>query len=243
MAARTVARRIAPLVTRRWRPRSRLFLVGEGAGWVIDEELAAVGRVASSLGARVTDPRLVALARDQAAFWGSHFTLLREPWAPPPHRIGCAYFHGRPGTEGMPEFDEPYRVLTAHHERIDRLQVSHSEMEEIVLATGIDRAKVHRIPIGIELAYFRPATPELRRAARVRLRLPESAFVVGSFQKDGDGWGEGTTPKLVKGPDRLVEALALARRAVPELHVLLSGPARGYVRNGLAAAGIPYVHR
>jgi glycosyltransferase involved in cell wall biosynthesis len=40
-----------------------------------------------------------------------------------------------------------------------------------------------------------------------------------------------------------VQALALVRGEVPELHVLLSGPARGYVRNGLAVAGIPCVHR
>src|SRR4051812_28335718 len=243
MVARAVARRIAPLATRRWPPRSRLFLVGERAGWVIDEELAAVGRLAQGFGARVADPRLLAASHDQAAFWGSHFTLLREPWAPPPHALGCTYYHGRPGTPGMPEFDEPYRLLGAHHEQIERLQVSHSEMEQIVLATGIDPAKVVRIPIGIELSYFAATTPELRRAARAELGMPESAFVVGSFQKDGDGWGEGATPKLVKGPDHLVQALALAMHEVPELHVLLSGPARGYVRDGLAAAGVPYVHR
>jgi glycosyltransferase involved in cell wall biosynthesis len=78
---------------------------------------------------------------------------------------------------------------------------------------------------------------------RRALGLPDSAFVVGSFQKDGDGWGEGTTPKLVKGPDLLVQALARAKREVPALHVLLSGPARGYVKAGLAEAGIPFVHR
>src|SRR4051812_46670221 len=161
MAARAVARRIAPVVTRRWAPRSRLFLVGERAGWVIDEELAAVGRLAQAFGARVADTRLLAASRNQGAFWGSHFTLLQEPWAPPPHVLGCSYFHGRPGTSGMPEFDEPYRLLAAHHARIDRLQVSHSEMEEIVLATGIDPAKVVRVPIGIELSYFTPTTPEL----------------------------------------------------------------------------------
>jgi glycosyltransferase involved in cell wall biosynthesis len=235
--------RVAPLVTRRWAPGSRLFLVGERTGWVIDEELAALERIGRSLGARVADRRLLTRSRGQAAFWGSHFSLLREPWRPPPHRLGAAYFHGRPGTPGMPEFDEPYRVLAAHHHEIARLQVSHSEMEELVLETGIDADKVFLIPIGIELAHFRPPTSEERRRSRNELGLPESAFVVGSFQKDGVGWGEGDEPKLVKGPDVLVDVLELVRREVPELHVLVSGPARGYVRRRLAAAGIPFVYR
>jgi glycosyltransferase involved in cell wall biosynthesis len=143
----------------------------------------------------------------------------------------------------MPEFDVPYGLLCAHHERLSRIQVSHSELEAIVLESGIAPAKVHRIPIGIEGSYFRPTTPDRRRATRRALGLPESAFVVGSFQKDGVGWGDGLEPKLVKGPDLLLRALASARSRLPELHVLLSGPARGYVRAGLEHDGIPYVHR
>jgi len=243
MPVRPVARRIAPLVTRKWPSGSRLFLVGERAGWVIDEEMRAVAGLARTLGVHLADVRLLGASRDQAAFWGSHFSLLREPWAPPPHRLGAAYFHGRPGTPGMPEFDEPYRVLERYHDRIDRLQVSHSEMEALVLESGIDSAKVFRIPIGIDLAYFCPVTPHLRERSRRKLGIPRSAFVVGSFQKDGEGWAEGDTPKLVKGPDHLVQTLALARHEIPELHVLLSGPARGYVMRGLEEARLPYTHR
>ncbi|HXG77333.1 MAG TPA: glycosyltransferase family 4 protein, partial [Gaiellaceae bacterium] len=63
-----------------------------------------------------------------------------------------------------------------------------------------------------------------------------------SFQKDGVGWGEGLEPKLVKGPDVLVAALELLRPRAPELHVLLTGPARGYVRRELARLGVPARH-
>lgn len=242
MAARSAVRRLAPLLTRSWPPRSRLFLVGEGSNWVIDEELRAVGRLASRLGVEVAARRLLGASRDQAAFYGSHFTLLKEPWRPPAHRLATTYFHGLPGTPGMPEFDLPYALLQAHHERLDRIQVSHSQLEQVVLESGIDPEKVFRIPIGIELSYFAEAGAEERARVRQRLGLPASAFVVGSFQKDGVGWGEGDEPKLVKGPDVFVAAMTLLRRRVPEVHVLLSGPARGYVRRSLAEAGIPFVH-
>ena len=41
----------------------------------------------------------------------------------------------------------------------------------------------------------------------------------------------------------LLEALRSLRERVSDLHVLLAGPARGYVRAGLERLGIPYRHR
>ena len=66
--------------------------------------------------------------------------------------------------------------------------------------------------------------------------------MVGSFQKDGVGWGDGQEPKLIKGPDVFLEAMELLRIRVPELFVLLSGPARGYVKTGLDRLGVPFKH-
>jgi glycosyltransferase involved in cell wall biosynthesis len=241
--ARTLLRPVAAGFTRRWSPRSRLFLVGEGAGWSIDHDLLELGGIARRLGVRLADPRLLTASRGQAAFFGSQFTLLQEPWRSRPHALGTAYFHGRPGTPGMPEFDLAYATLRAHHAKLARVQVTHAEMRELVLSTGIDPAKVFRIPIGVDLTLFSPQTPQSRSAARRALGLPEEAFVVGSFQKDGVGWGDGDEPKLIKGPDVLLEALAVLAGRVPELHVLLSGPARGFVRTGLDRQGIPFVHR
>jgi glycosyltransferase involved in cell wall biosynthesis len=242
-AIRPAARRIGAAVTGRWKPRSRLFLVGEGAGWSIDHDLAELAGVARRLGIRVADRALLNAAKGQAAFYGSQFTLLREPWDPAPHALATAYFHGRPGTPGMPEFDECYAVLRARHTELDRVQVTHAEMHELALSSGIEPAKVFRIPIGVDLACFTRQSPELRAAARAALDLPATAFVVGSFQKDGVGFGEGLEPKAIKGPDVLLATLARVRELVPELHVLLSGPARGFVRRGLDELGIPFVHR
>jgi glycosyltransferase involved in cell wall biosynthesis len=115
-------------------------------------------------------------------------------------------------------------------------------MRDLVLEAGVEPGAVHLIPIGIDLENFPVVTPERRSAARARFALPDDAFVVGSFQKDGVGWGEGLEPKLVKGPDVLVSALRRLQAAIPDLYVLLTGPARGYVRRELDRAGIPYVH-
>jgi glycosyltransferase involved in cell wall biosynthesis len=238
-----VIRRAAAAATSAWTPYSRLFLVGEGAAWVIDEELRAVAGIARRLRIDVARRWPPTAARRQSLFYGSHFTLFdRLSLDPSSNRLATTYFHGRPGTPGMPEFDDAYQALRRNHERLDRVQVSHGELEALVLSTGIESSKVFRIPIAVEPTYFEPHTARSRTEARRALGLPEGAFVVGSFQKDGVGWNEGLEPKLIKGPDVLVRALSELRRAVPELHVLLSGPARGYVKAGLDREGIPYVH-
>jgi glycosyltransferase involved in cell wall biosynthesis len=115
-------------------------------------------------------------------------------------------------------------------------------MRDIVLGSGIDAAKVHLIPIGVELDLFPLRDDTSRAAVRSELGLPLDAPTIGSMQKDGVGWGEGNEPKLIKGPDVFVEVASRLAARIPDLHVLLTGPARGYVERGLTHAGIPYVH-
>lgn len=234
---------LARLATRRWAPHSRLMLVAEPADWSIAHDMRELDRIARRLGVAVADRRLVNASSGQAVFYGSQFDVLRDGIELPPHRIATAYFHGRPGTPGEPTFDEAYAALRRLHPQLARIQVSHAELRDVVLSSGIDPAKVHTIRIGVDLELFAQRSPDERAAARRALGIPEDAFVVGSFQKDGVGWGDGLEPKLVKGPDVLVDALAHMQRERPELFVVLGGPARGYVRQGLERLGVPYVHR
>lgn len=205
-------------------------------------EARQLRRLAASLGIHVGPDRWVNGVGDQSVFHESQFTLLLHDFQRHGNNLGFAYFHGRPGTPGMPEFDECYEALRRRHTEIDRIQVTNWAMEEVVLETGIAPEKVHRIPIGIDLATHRPRTPSARAAARRELGVPDSAFVVGSFQKDGVGWGEGLEPKLIKGPDVVIAAAERLREHVPELWFLLTGPARGYMKAGLERLGVPYRH-
>jgi glycosyltransferase involved in cell wall biosynthesis len=224
-----------------WGRHERLILVDDLSGWVISEEIREVGSIARGLGIPVLNSRWLQLAKDQAAFFGSHFSLLLGDLPDRGHRLGTAYFHGRPGT-GPREFDATYENLRKQHQRIDRIQVSHSEMRDVILESGISSHKVFLIPIAINLAYFSTRTLESRKQARAELGIPESAVVVGSFQKDGVGWGEGMEPKPIKGPDIFVRTVEILRERIPELFVLLSGPARGYVIAGLNRMNVPFKH-
>jgi len=240
--ARPLRRAAAVLRTRAWAPHSRLFLAYDVEGWVLEYEARQLERTAQALGVVTGPARWVNGVGEQSIFHLSQFTLLLHDFERRDNRLGFAYFHGRPGTPGMPEFDTCFETMRRRHAEIDRVQVTNGAMEELILETGIAREKLHRIPIGIDTAAFRPRTPESRAAARRALDLPESAFVVGSFQKDGVGWGEGLEPKLIKGPDVLLDVAGRLRERVSELVFLLTGPSRGYVRAGLERLGVPSRH-
>jgi glycosyltransferase involved in cell wall biosynthesis len=239
---RPLRRAAIGLRTRGWPAHSCLFVAQEGADWVLAYEARQLRKLAAGLGVSVGPESWVNGVGDQSVFHESQFTLLLHDFERRGNHLGFAYFHGRPGTPGMPEFDACYERLRRRHAEIDRVQVTNEPMAELVLETGIAPEKVHRIPIGVDLGTFRPRTASARARARRELGIPESAFLVGSFQKDGVGWGEGLEPKLIKGPDVLVATLERLRDRVDELWVLLTGPSRGYVKAGLDRAGIPYRH-
>jgi glycosyltransferase involved in cell wall biosynthesis len=235
-------RALIKTVSLSWKPYSHLILYGDDAGWVLDWEMHELRQICGRLGVQVVKPFWKHAARPQSIFFSNQFFLKNDDWLDLlPNRIGLAYFHGLPGT-GDEGFDRVYAGLKQHHEKLARIQVSHSEMRNVILQTGIDPAKVFLIPIGINTSFFPFRTDEMKRRARAELGIPQSAFVVGSFQKDGVGWEDGFDPKMEKGPDVFVEVLKRLKSDIPELFVLLSGPARGFVKKRLDEAEIPYWH-
>ncbi len=210
---------------------SKLFVVGDRLGWSIDDDRARLVATARRLGYDVGSNAFLRFARRQSVFQHNHFNALQSRWLDTSHRLGLSYFHGRPGTPGYPEFDRAYAALRRHAGRIDRVQVTHAEMHELVVGAGVDADRVFTIPIGVDLEHF-PLGPE-------RSGPP---FVIGSFVKDGVGMEDGVQPKLLKGPDTLVTVVERLLEAIPELSVLLTGPARGYVRRELERLGIPHSH-
>jgi glycosyltransferase involved in cell wall biosynthesis len=211
---------------------SKLYVVGDRLGWSIDDDRARLTATARRLGYDVGSNRLLRFARHQAVFQHNHFNALQPKWLESSHRLGLSYFHGRPGTDGYPEFDRAYETLRDNASRVDRVQVTHEEMRELVVGAGVPHDRVFKIPIGIDLEHF-PL-----RAAR-----SGPGFVIGSFLKDGVGMDEGLEPKLLKGPDTLVAVVGQLREAIPDLSVLLTGPARGYVRSELKRLGVAHEHR
>jgi glycosyltransferase involved in cell wall biosynthesis len=240
--SRMVLGAYVPARTAAWPAASRLFVVGDELGWSIDDDRVRLTATARRLGYEVAPAAWARFVRRQAVFHHDHFAALQPRWLDSSHRLGLSYFHGRPATAGYPEFDRAYETLKRYAARIERVQVTHAEMHDLVIAGGVDPAKVFRIPIGVDIERFPFGDGGARGEARAALGIPASAFAVGSFLKDGVGLGDGLEPKLIKGPDTLVATLDRLRRSIPELFVLLTGPARGYVRRELGRVGVRHHH-
>jgi glycosyltransferase involved in cell wall biosynthesis len=76
---------------------------------------------------------------------------------------------------------------------------------------------------------------------REKYKIPQDAFVVGSFQRDTEGAGisQGIyQPKLEKGPDLLADYLESVGKIKNNLYVVLAGWRRQYLIERLSAANI-----
>jgi len=211
--------------------RAKLYVVGDRLGWSIDDDRTRLVATARRLGYDVGHNVALRFSRGRSVFQPNHFNALQSHWLESSHRLGLSYFHGRPQTDGYPEFDRAYDSLRRNASRIDRVQVTHEEMRALVVDAGVAEERVFKVPIGVDLEHFRVA-PE--RGA--------SSFVIGSFVKDGVGMAAGLEPKLLKGPDVFVAVVARLRERIGQLSVLLTGPARGYVRRELERLGVPHRH-
>ncbi len=214
----------------------------EPSAWSIAEDGASIVRYLTRAGvdypvSTISSPRDW---RNQVIHFGSLWSFAGHVAdAHPSNRLITTVFHGSETME--PAMAPGFQMLRQHLGRLDHIVISCTIMEKRLRDWGVPSRKLHLIPLGVDTEMMRPtASPEKERLRR-SLGIPTEAFCVGSFQKDGNGWDEGLEPKQVKGPDILLETLALLAGRIP-LFVLLTGPARGYVKAGLERLGIPYRH-
>jgi glycosyltransferase involved in cell wall biosynthesis len=174
---------------------------------------------------------------DQIIHFGSAPTFFTSNGFWRPHKsnkVVLTWFHFVP--------DDPrIKFLKEAQERVDIVHTSSPITREKFLEIGIPEEKIVVIPLGINLDLFKPVSLEKKHEIREKLGIPKDKIVIGSFQKDGVGWGEGLEPKWVKGPDIFVEVIDNLRRD-HNIFVLLTGPARGYVKRELDRIGVPYKH-
>lgn len=155
------------------------------------------------------------------------------------NRMICTFFHGkRADDEGMKRHVDEFLAGVPY---LEKVITAATLIENRLLEWGVPRQKLVRIPIGIDCDMFHPFSEEQKKLARQKYGIRDDQLVIGSFQKDGDGWGEGMDPKMIKGPDILVNVAKELSKHVP-VFVFLTGPSRGYVKKKLKDLNIPYVH-
>lgn len=144
-------------------------------------------------------------------------------------------FHIEPGDRIL-----NYNLINLSH-YFEFIHTSCIKTKEELIKLGVPHDKVVVIPLGVDTNLFKPASNDEYLKIRTKLEIPPGSICIGSFQKDGAGWGEGLMPKMIKGPDILCEVLKSLSQKY-HIFVLLTGPARGYVKKRLDGLNISYKH-
>ena len=230
--------------------RSRLFRpmvvhIGE-RGWVLNEVRNAISRPLSKhytfMPARISE-HVWSSVRNSIVHFGTTGRYVRYRYHERIHPSNwqvLTWTHGQRSNPN-PVFAQRLDSIGAVSSNVDKIITISKIGENILLSEGVDRNKVCHIPLGIDTRLFTPPTPVQRTAMRRALDIPDDALCIGSFQKDGEGWDDGMSPKWVKGPDVFLQVVDRLRNDF-NLCILLTGPARGYVKAGLERMGVPYRH-
>jgi glycosyltransferase involved in cell wall biosynthesis len=227
-------RTITNLVTNRTIRRD-LYYVVEGANWSIDHDGRSITANLSDISSNVvTTCRGI---RNSIVHFGSVNTFLGNDGPKFPHKSNkliVTWFHISPG-------DKRVKFIPEVAGDVDLWHTSCNITRNKLIELGVPEEKVTVIPLGVNLSAFSTPTPQQKENVRSELGISKGKIAIGSFQKDGHGWGEGLEPKMIKGPDIFCDVIEKLCRQY-DLFIVLTGPARGYVKRRLENSGVPYSH-
>lgn len=157
------------------------------------------------------------------------------------NRVFLIWFHGGESMQNR-VINELLSLVRSNTSKFERIIVPNSLTKSDLLEFGIEKSKIVQIPIGVDPNRFFPEGSFTTKLRRILKGIPLDAFCVGSFQKDGQGWGDGNEAKIEKGPDIFCEVMERLKEKIPKLHVVLTGPSRRYVKSRLEKKGISFNH-
>ena len=209
--------------------KPKVYLTGgDGIGWAVDEDLKLIGRAIEGI---VDLVDLQSCEIVHSAWW---FSLIGLPLE---QLVGKRILCHVPG--------EPFRYFAVPEHRkamelvgrwITPTSCACRQMRSIGVETSL-------IPYMVDVEIFRPLkhdSPDLA-ALEEKWKIPTDSYLIGSFQRDTEG-SDLRRPKLVKGPDILLEILLGLQKLGMKFHLVLAGPRRHWLINEAQEAGIPFTY-
>ena len=98
------------------RPYSRLYIVGDNADWVIDEEVKSLKKISETLGYRTKVVKKMYWNVSQIVHYSSQFSLLDSNIYKSRNRISVDYFHGKP--EHGESYKKCFEMISKHKDKI-----------------------------------------------------------------------------------------------------------------------------
>lgn len=133
-------------------------------------------------------------------------------------------------------------VVRKNIHKIDKIHTCCKQTKLDLIDFGINKKKIFNIPLSVDLKIFKPSNRREKINLKKKYKIPADKLILGSFVKDGVGFGHGLNPKKIKNPQMLIKALRNIKYR-KKLYFILSGPARGYIKNNLQKIGVDYYHK
>lgn len=209
----------------------------DSAGWASDQSAREMDFIYKALGHQSISSNLGLLRSDSILHFVSPDIAIRNQFL---IRYSKAvkimdFFHGLPSDDR--KFEKRWVKLVPLLGSLDAIRVTHDTTLHFFQSEGLTNVIKILIPIDTDL--YSGNSIETRGGARSKLGIASDTKLIGSFQKDGEGWENGYSPKLEKGPDIFVDSVREIQTEFA-VHILLTGPARGFISKKLSEAGVPF---
>ena len=213
---------------------SKFIIKSDNSSWVLDELKKEIEELLRKK-YQFLNSKFYKFINYQNIFFINKYDLINLPNKN--LKIAVSYFHTEKNNK---QINNKILDKLINDNRIKCVQVTNENTRRFLISKGIKKENIFKIPIGIKKEDFSFTPIKEREKIKEKYNLKDH-LVIGSFQKDGKGWGKGNDPKMVKGPDILIKFLKNLKKK-HKIHVVLTGPSRGYVINNLKRMKISYEH-
>lgn len=218
--------------------KSQILIKSDSSDWVISEiKRELIGLFKNDSFIDLKDYKLFKLIFAKRIFLLNKFDLIKFPKFLN-IKIIITIFHL---VDTDVNFNNQLFRILINDKRIHKILIPNTIIQNKLIKNNIDQKKIILIPILINSKHFIQITEKNKIYIKKKYSLPTNKKIIGSFQKDGNGWNHGNKPKMIKGPDIFIKSISKISQDF-NIFVLLTGPSRGYVKNNLKKLKIPFKH-
>lgn len=203
------------------------FTLGDQINWAVDEDLSLIKQAVQGL---VIETNFRTADVIFAAWWAPLLDVPSEDLA---HKTVVCSMHGDPSR---------FLATPAHAKVFDLVDIWLARSKSAEAKLNSLGFKVIYVPYAFNEGVFtqlqenNPAVSDMHAT----LGNVKDKYLIGNFMRDSEG-SDLTMPKLVKGPDMLLEILTECHKQDLPVLPVIAGPRRHWLRNQLDKAGIDYV--
>ena len=217
---------------------TNIHLITDGASWAVDQTTEDISKFFKQFNSNTKISLFP--PKKQYVYYSDQYSILKGKFYKRQNIVCLDYQHGQ--IKYIKNNRKLLSFVIKHQSKIKLIRVTNSFFREYLIKKGIKKNKIIQIPITIDTQKFKPL--KNKKYYKQKFKLPEDKILIGSFHKDGNGWGQGNEPKLIKGPDTLVKTLIDLNKKIglKKICVVLTSPARGYVKKQLRKNNIEFKH-